>query len=175
MGSERGVGEIVFLGLGSNIGDRSEYLRRAAALLSETCGTLRRSSGVYETEPWGKKRQGEFLNQVVELTTRYKPRELLDQCRHIEHTLLRRRLIRWGPRTIDIDILLYGEAMIREDGLTIPHAALPFRRFVLVPLAELVPDLIVPGLNRSVHDLLQDCPDTGRVTHFDHWSGRSMS
>ena len=168
------MGKIVFLGLGSNVGDRREYLRRAVDLISATCGTHRRSSGLFETEPWGNKRQSVFLNQVVEIKTHHQPRELLDHCQTIEHTLLRRRFLRWGPRTIDIDILLYGNVMLKEEGLTIPHPGLKSRRFVLVPLAELVPDLMVPGLHRSIGKLLQSCPDTGKVIPFDLQTGRPM-
>jgi len=161
------LGENIFLGLGSNVGDRGKYLRRAVDLLSGACGTFLRSSKVYETEPWGNKRQSAFLNQVIEIKTHHQPRELLDYCQHVENTLHRRRYIRWGPRTIDIDILLYGDVILKEERLTIPHPELKIRRFVLVPLAELVPDLMVPGLQSSVSELLKGCPDTGRVARFD--------
>jgi len=160
------VGVIVFLGLGSNIGDRGSTLSRAVDEISRSCGTLRRSSTLYDTAPWGNKRQSAFLNQVIEIETHHSPRELLHHCQHIEKLLHRRRIIRWGPRTIDIDILLFGDRIIRERGLTIPHQRLRSRRFVLVPLAELAPDLTVPGTQRTVAELLKACRDESRVTRL---------
>jgi 2-amino-4-hydroxy-6-hydroxymethyldihydropteridine diphosphokinase len=161
------LGEFAFLGLGSNIGDRRSYLQSAAARIAAACGRVLRVSGLYDTEPWGSTRQRTFLNQVMEICTHHTPRELLHHCQQIESALMRRRIMRWGPRTIDIDILLFGDMRIRETGLTIPHPELSARRFVLVPLAELIPERIVPGSGRSVRDLLEHCQDTGRVTRLD--------
>lgn len=135
-----------YLGLGTNLGDREANLRRALALLAATPGVdVRRVSAVYETEPVGHKEQPWFLNQVVELETRLAPRALLDSALAIEAALGRARRERWGPRTMDIDILLYDDLTLEAPGLTVPHPRLTERAFVLVPLAELVPGLALPG------------------------------
>jgi 2-amino-4-hydroxy-6-hydroxymethyldihydropteridine diphosphokinase len=130
-----------YIGLGSNLGDREESLRRAAELIG-----ARRLSTIRETEPWGIEDQPFFLNAVAELETDLPPRRLLDRLLEVERTLGRTRDgIRFGPRTIDLDLLLYGEETIDESRLQVPHPRLHERRFVLEPLAELEPGLVVPG------------------------------
>jgi 2-amino-4-hydroxy-6-hydroxymethyldihydropteridine diphosphokinase len=138
-----------YVGLGSNLGDRESLIRDAARLLG-----ARRLSTVRETEPWGLVDQPSFLNAVAELETPRTARELLDELLDIEQRLGRERVgPRWGPRKIDLDLLLYGDALLDEPGLVVPHPRLHERRFVLEPLAELAPDLVVPGRGR-VSDLL---------------------
>ena len=130
-----------YVGLGANLGDREESIRSAAELLGAS-----RISTIRETEPWGYADQPRFLNAVVELETDLPPRELLDRLLEVERALGRTRLgPRFGPRTIDLDLLVYGELQLEEPGLTVPHPRLHERLFVLEPLAELAPSLDVPG------------------------------
>jgi 2-amino-4-hydroxy-6-hydroxymethyldihydropteridine diphosphokinase len=138
-----------YVGLGANLGDREAAIRRAAELIG-----ARRLSTIRETEPWGYEQQPRFLNAAAELETRVGPRALLDRLLEVERTLGRTREgPRFGPRTIDLDLLLYGTERIDEPGLTVPHPRLHERVFVLEPLAELDPELVVPGRG-LVSDLL---------------------
>jgi 2-amino-4-hydroxy-6-hydroxymethyldihydropteridine diphosphokinase len=132
---------IAYVGLGSNLGDRERLIREAAALIGAA-----RLSTVIETEPWGYGSQPLFLNAVAELETPLTARQLLDHLLDVERRLGRERIgPQWGPRTIDLDLLLYGDQTIDETGLIVPHPRLTERDFVLRPLAELVPTLIIPG------------------------------
>ena len=134
----------VFLGLGSNLGDRRDLLRRAReqlAALPDT--TVTQVSNLYLTAPVGGPEQNEYLNQVVEIRTALSARELLSSIARIEAALGRERLVRWGPRSIDVDILWYDGASIAEADLEVPHPRMEERRFVLEPLAELAPDLVL--------------------------------
>jgi 2-amino-4-hydroxy-6-hydroxymethyldihydropteridine diphosphokinase len=144
---------IAYVGLGSNLGDREGNLTRALALL-ERVGSVRPSS-IRETDPIGVTEQPKFLNAVAEVETEVPARELLDRLLAIELELGRDRAAetRWGPRTIDLDLLLYGDETIDEPGLTVPHPRLAERRFVLEPLHELEPGLILPD-GRAVRELL---------------------
>jgi len=127
-----------FLGLGSNLGDREALLRRAVASLPDVVAV----SPLYETEPVGGPEQGAFLNLVVELDTERSPRELLDLCQGLEADADRVRLERWGPRTLDADVLLVGDLAVDEPDLVVPHPRMWERRFVLAPLADLAPELV---------------------------------
>lgn len=148
-----------FLGLGSNRGDRLAMLRQAAARLRALPGVrILRASSVYETAPLGLTDQPWFLNQVLEVETTLDPHHLLAAVQEVEVSLGRRREVRWGPRTIDIDILLYADVTLRSPRLVLPHPALAHRRFVLMPLAELDPLLRLPD-GRCVHDLLEALGD----------------
>jgi 2-amino-4-hydroxy-6-hydroxymethyldihydropteridine diphosphokinase len=139
-----------YVGLGSNLGDREQAIRNAA----ETIGATRLSE-IRETEPWGYTDQPLFLNAVAEVETELGPRALLDELLNVERRLGRERGDgpRYGPRTIDLDLLLYGDEVLDEPGLTVPHPHLHERRFVLEPLVELDAELVVPGRGR-VSDLL---------------------
>jgi len=144
-----------YVGLGTNLGDREATLRRAVDLLREQVD-VRAVSSVRETEPWGLVDQPPFLNAAVEVETELTPRELLDLLFDVEQSLGRTREgPRYGPRTIDLDLLVYGEERLDEPGLTVPHPRLHERRFALEPLAELAPDLVVPGRG-PVSRLLRD-------------------
>jgi 2-amino-4-hydroxy-6-hydroxymethyldihydropteridine diphosphokinase len=133
---------VAYVGLGSNLGDREAQIRRAAELVG-----ARRLSTIVETEPWGYEAQPKFLNAVAEVETPLEPRALLEQLLDVERQLGRERVgPRWGPRTIDLDLLVFGDLLIDEPGLTVPHPELAQRLFVLEPLAELVPSLEIPGL-----------------------------
>jgi 2-amino-4-hydroxy-6-hydroxymethyldihydropteridine diphosphokinase len=139
---------LAYVAFGSNLGDREQGILSAADALG-----VRRLSALRETEPWGVTDQPPFLNAVGELETGEPPRALLERLLGVERAHGRIRLERWGPRTLDLDLLLYGGAEIDEPGLTVPHPRLHERAFVLEPLAELAPDLNVPGKGR-VRDLL---------------------
>jgi len=152
----------VFLGLGSNQGDRAEMLACARALLAAPDLRLVAASRVYETLPWGDVDQPRFLNQVIEAQTTLSPRALLGRCREVEARLGRVRGRRWGPRTIDVDILVYGNVEMAEPDLVIPHPELRRRAFVLIPLAELDAGLRLPG-GETVEALLEALPDRGGV------------
>jgi 2-amino-4-hydroxy-6-hydroxymethyldihydropteridine diphosphokinase len=131
-----------YVGLGANLGDREASIRRAAEALG-----ARRLSTIRETEPWGYVDQPRFLNAVAELETELPPRALLDRLLEVERDLGRTREgPRYGPRTIDLDLLLYGDERVEERGLTVPHPRLHERAFVLEPLAELDPGIVVPGI-----------------------------
>jgi 2-amino-4-hydroxy-6-hydroxymethyldihydropteridine diphosphokinase len=131
--------------LGANLGDREAALRSALAGLEAAGVRIVRRSSVYETEPVGVTEQPWFLNMVVEAETDLSPEALLAAAHDVEASLGRTRALRWGPRTIDVDILLYGDETIATGRLIIPHPALMSRRFVLEPLAELRPEMSVPG------------------------------
>jgi 2-amino-4-hydroxy-6-hydroxymethyldihydropteridine diphosphokinase len=133
-----------YVGLGSNLGNREATIRRAVELLGDEVAAV---SSLLETEPWGYADQPRFVNAVARLETDRSARELLDRLLEVERELGRRREgPRYGPRTIDLDLLLYGDERIDEPGLTVPHPCLHERAFVLEPLAELDPALVVPGL-----------------------------
>ena len=132
---------VAYVGLGANLGDREAAIRAAAEAIG-----ARRLSPIVETEPWGYEDQPRFLNAVAELDTDLSPRALLDRLLEVERALGRDRSgPRWGPRTIDLDLLLYDEERIAEPGLEVPHPRLHERAFVLEPLAALVPELRIPG------------------------------
>lgn len=139
-----------YIGLGSNLGDRGAMIARALEQLHP-----RRVSTIVETEPWGVADQPRFLNAVAEIETDLAPAELLDRLLDVERGLGRVRKEKWGPRTIDLDLLLYGDRQVASEALSVPHPRLHERRFVLEGLAELCPDRTVPGLGRTVRQLLE--------------------
>jgi 2-amino-4-hydroxy-6-hydroxymethyldihydropteridine diphosphokinase len=140
---------LAYVGLGSNLGDREALIRQAAELIG-----AKRLSSLFETEPWGRSQQPMFLNAAAEIETPLAPRQLLVHLLDVERRLGRERIgPRWGPRTIDLDLLLYGDETIDEPGLVVPHPRLTEREFALRPLAELVPSLKIPG-NGTVQEAL---------------------
>lgn len=143
-----------YLSLGSNIDDREANLRRALELLASDDTRVVRTSSLYETEPQELRHQPWFLNLVAEIETRLFPMQLLARAQKIEKELGRKRIVAKGPRTIDIDIVLYGGFVVDTPQLHIPHPRLPDRRFVLEPLAELAPDLRHPVTRRTVREML---------------------
>ncbi|MBS4026740.1 MAG: 2-amino-4-hydroxy-6-hydroxymethyldihydropteridine diphosphokinase [Clostridia bacterium] len=135
-----------FLSLGSNKGDKKEYLTKAINLIAQHRQIkLIKTASFYQTNPVGYLEQDLFLNTVIEVETGLKPRELLKEINEIEQQLGRDRNIRWGPRTVDIDILTYDQEMIDEEDLTIPHREMKKRGFVLIPLLEIAPDFSFPS------------------------------
>ena len=136
---------IAYIGLGSNVGDKQNHLARALDMIAAIQGVIiKRKSSLYLTKPWGKTDQEDFLNQVVEIETGLNPLDLLHRLQEIEIKLGRRRDQQWGPRTIDLDILLFGPETIDLEELKVPHPYLRERLFVLIPLQELRADLELP-------------------------------
>jgi 2-amino-4-hydroxy-6-hydroxymethyldihydropteridine diphosphokinase len=157
-----------YIGLGTNLGDRLGLLREAIQRLDQTEGIrVIRLSSVFETDPVGLTDQPDFLNMVAEIETSLPPRTLLDSLLSVEQSLHRVRRIRWGPRTIDLDILLYGDQQMKEEDLDIPHPRMCERAFVLIPLQELAPDVIVPGTGRSVTEWLDQLAVSNEVRRTD--------
>jgi 2-amino-4-hydroxy-6-hydroxymethyldihydropteridine diphosphokinase len=140
------MGEAVYLGLGSNLGDRLATLQRAVDLLAAEPGLrVEASSRVWETDPVGGPDQPDFLNVVIRVATDLEPLDLLAACNRTEAALGRVRDVRWGPRTVDIDVLLIDDRMIDDPALTVPHPRMTQRAFVILPLLDLDPDPILPG------------------------------
>lgn len=136
-----------YICLGSNLGNRTEHLATARDAITARVGPITAESSIYDTAPWGPVPQDNYLNQVVRTSTTLAPRELLEILHEIERDAGRDRKneVRYGPRVLDLDILLYGDSAVNEDGLTIPHPRIAERAFVLVPLAEIAPELSVSG------------------------------
>ena len=150
-----------YIGLGSNLGDRDANLSAARRALSGV-GKVTAESSIYETDPWGvDEPQPAYLNQVVALETGLAARELMRRLLEIEEQLGRRRTRPGASRVIDLDLLLYGDEVINEPGLTVPHSRMRMRAFVLVPLAEIAPGVTVPGLARSVRELASEAGPRG--------------
>lgn len=148
-----------YLLIGGNVGNRLENMEKAAGLLGEKVGQIAARSALYETEAWGKEDQAAFLNQVLEINTTLDPRALLQTILSIEKEMGRVRQEKYGPRAIDIDILLFDDQVLKEKELTIPHPQLHQRRFALAPLAEIAPSMIHPVFKKSIDELLLECPD----------------
>ncbi len=158
---------LAYLLLGSNLGDRAARLAQARRDLAATAGRLVAASALYETAAWGVENQPAFLNQVLVVETALAASALLSVCLAAEQQQGRERLVRWAARTLDVDILLFGQEVMATPSLTVPHPALPGRRFALVPLAEVAPNLLHPQLHRTISQLLADCPDPLAVTKVD--------
>ena len=153
--------------IGGNLGDRKENLLTAISLISEQCGSLTKSSSIYETEAWGITDQPSFLNQALQISTSLNARQLMRKILKIEKEMGRVRKEKLGPRIIDIDILLFENEIHDLRFLKIPHPELQNRRFVLVPLAEIDPTLQHPVLKKTIADLLEECPDNLKISKVD--------
>lgn len=165
---------VVYLGLGSNIGDREANLREALSRLSAKV-KLEEVSSIYETEPVGYTEQPWFLNLVCRGHTALEPRPLLDFVKALEREMGRKPGVRWGPRLIDVDILFYDDVVYSDEALVIPHPRIQERRFVLVPLAEIAPDLVHPVLGITVTELLAGVQDPATVRLYRKRPARRAS
>ncbi|MCU0390464.1 MAG: 2-amino-4-hydroxy-6-hydroxymethyldihydropteridine diphosphokinase [Thermoflexibacter sp.] len=158
----------IFLLLGGNIGDRIAYLQKAQKLIVSNAGTIKNSSAIYETAPWGLSEQPDFLNQTLEIESELSASDLLQKLLAIEVSLGRERHHQWNARTIDIDILLLGNQVIQEENLTIPHPRLHLRKFCLIPLTEIAPQIIHPVFNQTITQLLNTCEDPLEVRKYNN-------
>ena len=155
--------ELVYIGLGSNVGDRKFHIDRALDLLAKTVA-IRAVSSIYETDPVGYKIQAPFLNGAAEIQTLTSPQDLLKRLKKIETEVGRQPRFRWGPREIDLDILMYGNRIIDTPNLTIPHPEMHRRDFVLIPLREIAKNLVHPVLQKEIQDFR--CPEPMQVRRF---------
>ncbi len=156
-----------YLGIGSNIGDKISYIKKSLVVLSKLPKTkITKVSSLYETEPYGRKEQPWFVNIAVEIFTELDPIELFKKCKAIELKLGRQKREKWAEREIDIDILLYNNVIISTPELQIPHPDMHNRRFVLIPLSEIAPDVVHPILKKRISELLIECKDTTRIIHI---------
>ncbi len=151
----------LFLSIGSNMGNREGYIKEAILRLKALGKT--KCSSLYETAPWGNLKQPDFLNVVCMVKTDRKISKIFSFTHSIEDELGRKRNEKWGPRTIDIDILFYGNVIMNTPDLIIPHPHIPSRKFVLVPLNEIAANFVHPGLKKTVSQMLNECKDEGEV------------
>ena len=158
--------ENIFLGLGSNQGERELNLKNSIKLLNSRAGKVLNTSGIYESEPWGVKDQSHFLNQVIEIETLIDPIDLLNICKNIEHDMGRKPGIRWGKRVIDIDILYYNSKVINQKELIIPHKLMHERNFVMIPLNDLNENHLHPILNITNKEILNNCIDSCKIKKY---------
>jgi 2-amino-4-hydroxy-6-hydroxymethyldihydropteridine diphosphokinase len=150
----------VFLLLGSNLGDRQYFLQQAISLIEKNIAPVEKQSSVYETQSWGKADAPDYLNQVITLETNLNAPEVLHKVLEVELMLGREREEKWGSRTIDIDMLFYGDEIINTDNLQIPHPELHKRRFTLEPLAEIDPGFIHPVLKKTISEIKNELKDS---------------
>jgi 2-amino-4-hydroxy-6-hydroxymethyldihydropteridine diphosphokinase len=155
----------VYLGLGSNLGDRRSNLEESIKQISEFA-VIKKSSSIYETEPWGLKDQPKFLNQVILVETKLAPKELLSRLKTIEQIMGRKKTVLYGPRLIDLDILFFDDLMMKTFNLIIPHPHITERAFVLVPLAEIAPDMIHLQYQQTITELLK-AVDKSSVARYE--------
>lgn len=149
----------VFLGLGSNLGNREGNLEKACYLIEKEIGIIQKKSSIYKTAAWGEETQEDFYNQVIRVETTLEPLDLLEKCKGIEQELGRIPNEKWGPRLIDIDILFYNTIVFETPTLTIPHRYLAERKFVLIPMSEIANELQHPVFQKNIKTLLSDCLD----------------
>ncbi|MEP7263856.1 MAG: 2-amino-4-hydroxy-6-hydroxymethyldihydropteridine diphosphokinase [Bacteroidota bacterium] len=159
------MNEVVIM-LGSNMGDRQHHLHTANNLIASSAGSIKLQSKIYETASWGDTSQQSFYNQAIRISTDLAALDLLHLLLGIENQMGRKRNRKWEPRIIDLDIIYYNTDVIKTAELTIPHPLLQERRFVLVPLAEIVPSFIHPVLHKDTLTLLAECMDDGSVTEL---------
>ncbi|HUX58317.1 MAG TPA: 2-amino-4-hydroxy-6-hydroxymethyldihydropteridine diphosphokinase [Bacteroidales bacterium] len=159
--------KIVFLGIGSNLGDRERNLEEAVSRIEKLIGPVVKSSSVYQTEPWGFETKNEFLNKVVKVETKLDPSGLLERILMIENVLGRVRSEKqYTSRLIDIDLLLFEDKVIDKEMLKVPHPLMHERKFVLVPLCEIVPENVHPVFKKTISSLLESCGDKSKVMKY---------
>ncbi len=153
----------LFLSLGGNLGNTREIFEGAYPLIEKKIGKISVYSSIYQTQAWGPIPQADFLNQVLLVNTSLKAEACLAEILEIEREFGRERKERWGPRTLDLDILYYGDKVIAESDLSIPHPRIAERKFILTPLAEIAPTFTDPASRKTMVTLLADCSDKGQV------------
>ena len=154
----------LYILLGGNLGDKQLIFSEARAMLSQQVGTITNQSAIYETEPWGFESTDIFWNQAIEMSTDLSPEEVLQQTKQIEQALGRiRKANQYDSRTIDIDILFYGDQIIKLENLIVPHPRIQERKFALAPLSEINPELIHPIFLKNIQQLLEECTDPLKV------------
>jgi 2-amino-4-hydroxy-6-hydroxymethyldihydropteridine diphosphokinase len=169
------MGKTAFIALGSNIGNRYDYLTKAIEHLAKhTRIQLVNTSSVYETDPVGYEEQDLFLNMVIEIQTDLSALELLDFCLKIELELGRKREIVWGPRTIDLDILLYNQENIKSEKLIIPHPRMLERNFVMIPMLEIKPDVIIPNIEKPLEAWIKELANKEGVRIWKRKNGEDV-
>ncbi|WP_395617282.1 2-amino-4-hydroxy-6-hydroxymethyldihydropteridine diphosphokinase [Aquirufa sp.] len=153
----------LFLSLGGNLGNTREIFEGAYPLIEKKIGKISVYSSIYQTEAWGPIPQADFLNQVILVSTTLPPQACLKEMLAIEKEFCRERKERWGPRTLDLDILYYSDVTIAEEDLTVPHPRIADRKFILTPLAEIAPFYVDPTSGKSMVELLDSCTDSSQV------------
>lgn len=156
----------IYLHIGSNLGNRKDYLDRAIQLIREQIGEIPKLSHVYETEAWGKTDQPAFLNQALQIQTQLFPDELMNQLKKIEEQMGRIRQEKWGPRLIDLDMIFYDDLIFEIEGLIIPHPRMHIRNFVLIPMMDLNPDFSHPIFRQTIRELKAWCQDDLEVKRY---------
>jgi 2-amino-4-hydroxy-6-hydroxymethyldihydropteridine diphosphokinase len=157
----------VYLLIGGNMGDRMDYLFQAREAIGKKAGMILETSAIYETEAWGLTNQDKFLNQALKIDTQMNPKDLLHSLLQIEENMGRKREVKYGPRIIDIDILFYGNKIISEAHLKIPHPEIQNRRFALQCLQDIAPSFCHPVLHKTITQLLAECSDPLVVNKFN--------
>lgn len=159
--------KITYLLIGSNEGNRMQWLKEAIKQIGDKCGAIEQQSSIYQTAAWGLEDQPDFLNMALEVHTNLNTLELLKSINTIEGNLGRQRKVKWGQRTLDIDILFYNQETINTPNLIVPHPRLEERRFALLPLNEIAPNMVHPISKKTVSQLLAECTDTLDVELYE--------
>ena len=157
---------LAYLLIGSNLGDKTTYLKNAGSYIQQQCGQIVKQSSFYETEPWGFTEQPSFLNQALCIQTELAPAELMHTLLQIESKMGRTRELKMGPRIIDLDILQIDQQIVDTPLLQLPHPAMHLRRFALIPMEEIAPQLMHPQFNKTIAQLLAECAACGRHREF---------
>ncbi len=155
------------LHLGSNEGNRQEMIKKAIALIEKNIGNVVNKSMLYETEAWGKKDQPDFINQAIEVKTKLDALQTLNKCIELQSQLGGVKKEKWGPRSIDIDLLFLNDKVIKNDKITLPHPEIQNRNFVLIPLMEIAGEFVHPVLNKTIEELFDECTDECEVSVFE--------
>ncbi|WP_164847876.1 2-amino-4-hydroxy-6-hydroxymethyldihydropteridine diphosphokinase [Sandaracinomonas limnophila] len=157
------MSHLAYISLGGNIGNTLEIFQNALLAIEKKLGKIIQKSSIYQTAAWGKEDQNDFLNQVILIETSFDAKKLLDSLLTIELLFERKRIERWGPRTLDLDLLSFDNQIENSESLVLPHPRIQERKFILVPLAELNPNWVHPMLRKSVSELLDNCADQLKV------------
>tara|TARA_B100000902_G_scaffold302663_1_gene290688 strand:+ start:38015 stop:38503 length:489 start_codon:yes stop_codon:yes gene_type:complete len=158
---------IIYIQIGSNIGDRYQNINKSIYLIEKMIGPISNCSSIYESSAWGLESQSPFLNCVIKIDSKLSPEETLKKSQMIEKKIGRVKTIKWGKRIIDVDILFYNNDIIKNKNLIIPHPYIHKRKFVLIPLKEIANDLIHPIKNKNIEELYNDCNDEGNVELYE--------